>query len=456
MSSISIILSSAGLKNVFPKQSTGEEFEFVFGDRKMKMDNIFADFISPVVSNLHLSDPTANSIDFTKQINGLTFTDEVFSLIQLLSKGTLIEIKDEQFFQIQAISVLLGNEELFSLINDKIDNINDSNLDQYLTNLKILSQISPFSNCFNYKSVIDYIASHFSSIDENKIISLPQNLIYSIISNENLVIDSEDSLLEFIEKIFNQQEEDDEDDDEIISFYEEIRFNELSENKFNEFIEKLSASKMTEKLWQNLRKCFYTNMKNQPQQANDNRYSFKRLKFEYDGNESHRFEGIIHHLTEKCGGNVADKGIVNVTASSTNSNRLPKNSVDLTNMGNYFQSSNQANSWIKYDFINSKVQPTHYSIRNRHDYNGCHLRNWVIEGSNSGGENENEWTVLDSHQNDATLEGQNFSHTFEIKSQQAVKNGYRYLRIRQTGPESNNANHLTFSAIEFFGSLIEQ
>lgn len=195
MSSLSIILSSAGLKNVFPKQNTNEEFEFVFGDRKMKMNNIFADFLSPVVSKLHLSDPTANCIDFTKQINGLTFTDEVFSLLQLLSKGELIEIKDEQIFQIQAISVLLGNEELFSLINDKIDNINGSNIDQYLDNLKILYQISPLSNCFNYKSVINYIASHFYSIDENKIISLPLSIIYSIISNENLVIDSEDSLL---------------------------------------------------------------------------------------------------------------------------------------------------------------------------------------------------------------------------------------------------------------------
>lgn len=195
MSSLSIILSSAGLKNVFPKQNMNEEFEFVFGDRKMKMNNIFADFLSPVVSKLHLSDPTANCIDFTKQINGLTFTDEVFSLLQLLSKGELIEIKDEQIFQIQAISVLLGNEELFSLINDKIDNINGSNIDQYLDNLKILYQISPLSNCFNYKSVINYIASHFYSIDENKIISLPLSIIYSIISNENLVIDSEDSLL---------------------------------------------------------------------------------------------------------------------------------------------------------------------------------------------------------------------------------------------------------------------
>lgn len=230
--------------------------------------------------------------------------------------------------------------------------------------------------------------------------------------------------------------------------------NELNENKFNEFIEKISASEMTDKLWQNLRKCFYTNMKNQPQQFNDNRYLYKGLRFRYDGNPSHRFEGIIHHLTEKSGGNVADKGIVNVTSSSNNGyNCLPRNSVDLTNMDNFFHSNPQVNAWVKYDFINSKVQPTHYSIRNRNNHEGNFLRNWVIEGSNS--DDENKWTILDSHQKDATLEGQSFSYTFEIKSQHAVKDGYRYLRIKQTGPESSNTYYLSFSAIEFFGSLFE-
>ena len=84
-------------------------------------------------------------------------------------------------------------------------------------------------------------------------------------------------------------------------------------------------------------------------------------------------------------------------------------------MRNFFGSNNQTDQWIKYDFINNEVKPTNYSIRNRHDYNGHHLRSWVIEGSNSGGENENELTVIDSHQNEVTLEGLNFSYTFEIK-----------------------------------------
>lgn len=100
----------------------------MFRNRQKKMNKIFADFFSPIVSDLHLSDTTANCIDLTKQINGISFTDDAFSLIQLLSKGSSIEMKIKQVFQIQVISVFLGNKELFSFVNDKIDsNINDNN-----------------------------------------------------------------------------------------------------------------------------------------------------------------------------------------------------------------------------------------------------------------------------------------------------------------------------------------
>lgn len=144
-------------------------------------------------------------------------------------------------------------------------------------------------------------------------------------------------------------------------------------------------------------------------------------------------------LTEKCGDNFSDKGIVNITSSSINcSCYLPKNSVDLTNISNIFQSK-IVNSTIKYDFSNSKVQQAHYSIRNRRDSNNYHPSNWAFEESNSGSEKENERIVLE------TLEGKDFSYKFEI-----------YIRFRQTGPSSDNHACFTFSAIEFFGSLLER
>jgi hypothetical protein len=44
----------------------------------------------------------------------------------------------------------------------------------------------------------------------------------------------------------------------------------------------------------------------------------------------HPFVGIIAHLTKQCGGNVHDRGVVNITASTTSGSCHPKNAADLT------------------------------------------------------------------------------------------------------------------------------
>ena len=45
--------------------------------------------------------------------------------------------------------------------------------------------------------------------------------------------------------------------------------------------------------------------------------------------ESKQLDGVVMYLTCKCGGNVHDKGIVNVTASDTHLTNYAKNAVDL-------------------------------------------------------------------------------------------------------------------------------
>lgn len=64
---------------------------------------------------------------------------------------------------------------------------------------------------------------------------------------------------------------------------------------------------------------------------------------------------------------------------------------------NYFQMKNIPNVWLKYGFIERKVHPTAHSIRNRNLGDGNNLMNWVIEGSNT--DQENDWTLLDTRQN---------------------------------------------------------
>ena len=65
----SMILSSAGLRNLVHNQNSEEEFSFLIGNKEIKMKNIYAEFISPYVSQIHQIDPTINYVQFPNKNN---------------------------------------------------------------------------------------------------------------------------------------------------------------------------------------------------------------------------------------------------------------------------------------------------------------------------------------------------------------------------------------------------
>ncbi|KAK8887933.1 hypothetical protein M9Y10_038992 [Tritrichomonas musculus] len=468
MNAKSLTLSSAGLKNILQNQSQQEEFRFLFGEHEIKMGNLFAEFISPYVSQIHQSDPTINFVQFSNQqqsknqINSKFIKDisnESYSLFDALSKGNSIIINKEKSYQLQIISILLQNEELFKLLNDLFyDSTNDDEDDTAINqNIEFLSFFQNNSKFLDYSNSIKYIASHLYSIDKSQIIKLPINVFYSIIKNDELKIESEDSLLELIESFFSEPRYvNDEKEKEVklseIDFCEELRFEFLTEEKFKEFIDKFDVNEMTADLWRKLKKCFYFNKNLPNENCESSRYFIKGSLFKYDGKSEHAFDGIIRELTKKNSGNVDEKGVVKVTSSSVCCNLYPKRAVDFDNIDNYFASDDKENSWLQYDFINLRVRPTHYSMRSRNS-GGKGYKNpmsWLIEGSNDA---EN-WTTLDSQKNVTYLDGKSLVHTFDIKALQKV-NFFRYLRIRQTSKNSGNDDLLVISALEYFGSIIQ-
>ena len=78
--------------------------------------------------------------------------------------------------------------------------------------------------------------------------------------------------------------------------------------------------------------------------------------------------------------------------------------------------------------------------------------NWVLEGSNS--DDENDWKILDSRNNDTSLDSSSAENTFKIKENIGASEYFRYIRIRQTGLNSRRSNKLVVNAIEFFGEVI--
>ena len=183
----------------------------------------------------------------------------------------------------------------------------------------------------------------------------------------------------------------------------------------------------------------------------------KRTEFICD--KSKEFEGIIAHLTRKCGGNVHSEGIVDVTGAGVHDNEsYPMYAVDLGEKRSCYLSANKPNSWICYDFKERRVIPKSYSVRScgwgRY---GGHLKAWVFEVSNNG----TSWTEVDRREDNDALKGGFSQANFNIS--RVPSESFRFLRLRQTGENHEDGFHyrhgkniLALSALEIFGTLCEK
>ncbi|KAK8848292.1 hypothetical protein M9Y10_019352 [Tritrichomonas musculus] len=460
MSTQKLILTSSGLSNVILESTYDDEFLFILPNQKIQIPRIFAEFISPKISKIHQSDLTIDSINFVHELEGIKITEEIISKIKFLSMGKMIEISEEESFLLQIFSILFDNEELFTSINQLFhDEISENKIDQYLKNLQFFDKISINPQFFDYSSMINFISSHFYSIDQKKLLQLPTRILYSIISNEFLQIETEDSLFDFIIQFFNDKKENqekvsnNESKIDLISFYEQINFENLSEQKIEQFLDTFDPNEMSTALWNKLRPCIHEspNRKKNQRETKKHEQNNERIKtIKYDGNISNSLNGIIDYLTKESGGNVSDNGTVKATTITDRISLEARNAVDLHNDNNGFISTDVSNMWLKYDFVDRKVCPTSYTIKSRHNYNDHHPRSWVIEGSNT--DSESDWTILDERNNYNGIEGMNVCYAFEMKEQTEF---YRYLRIRQTGKNSSNYDYLCLSGLEYFGRLLE-
>lgn len=81
---------------------------------------------------------------------------------------------------------------------------------------------------------------------------------------------------------------------------------------------------------------------------------------------------------------------MNLTSSSTLGSYYPFECVDLSDINNCFESDDEPNSWLCFDFKEKRVKINAYSIR-AYD-GGFYLQSWRIDGSNDN----KKWILLDN------------------------------------------------------------
>ena len=113
----------------------------------------------------------------------------------------------------------------------------------------------------------------------------------------------------------------------------------------------------------------------------------------------------------------------------------------------------QKDAWIEFDFVQSKINITSYTIRSsEHAPNlNCHPKSWKIIGSN----NQNTWDLIDIKQNREEMNGPHICQHFECERKSRMH--YRYIRYVQLDDWMTNGiakYSICLSCMEFFGSIL--
>ena len=163
------------------------------------------------------------------------------------------------------------------------------------------------------------------------------------------------------------------------------------------------------------------------------------------------FKGMIAYLNERYGGNLHDKGVLEVTCSGrVNDDFHEKFVLDLEDKRADFCSRAVPGAWFCIDFKDRRFMPMRYSIRTFvFGAGSAHLKSWVIEISKTG----EEWIEIDRRVNTEDLNGGFNEKTYEVDK---VEDGeFRFIRLKMIGPNHSGTNDLICSAFEVFGALYE-
>jgi hypothetical protein len=426
-SKTTVWLSAQGLKNIrFEKYEN--DFTFVVGGFRHSCPRFVAEFISPRVRRLHSIDETISMIDIGVDDVGGEFS-------QLLSGS--IDVSDSTKSFLKSIATALENPELYLGVQEGLSVCNI---------IGRLLYLSSFES--DIRSEVEFFASHFNEIidhqkgDYKKFMKVGTSTISAILSSSSLKVVSEDSVYEFVRDLCAI-------DGEMNYLFEFVLFEYLNVSSMRDFTSASSSSSMffetlNQSIWHRL--CDRLVLSVAPPTSSRRLSTPPGRVFALKSNSA--LEGIIAGLTSSSGGNVHERGLVSITDSShAGDPYVGKLAADLGNANSHFHSMNSPNQWLCYDFKDSRVSPTHYSIKTYPCGAGSHhLKSWVMEMSNDG----LNWTEVDRRVNNGDLNGTSFVGTYSISGQVQES---RFVRLRQIGKNQMNCYLMMVSGFELFGTL---
>lgn len=432
-------LSINGYKNI-NFESLPNDFTFIVNGKSYHTNRIVSDFISPIISKIHISDPTFG--EFYIELENIGDFNDIINLGQLKE----IQITNKNLEFVKESFKKLGNIDFY----DNFEAYYESNTDDDQSYPDIYDVVEKLVikeklGSSNLNQEIDFISHHFYEIDKNvQIVSkIEPSLLEEILKRKELCITSEDSLLLLLLSL----------GEEYYHLFEYVYFQEISKKNYLKFLSTFNLNFLNKSIWKsiNSRIIYLTKPDSWENFDGDDDFDEEILQKRYKKKneiintfDNDDYNGIISHLVQVGQGNPHKKKIMNVTSSTVYFDHHPQFCLDVFD-DTYFASEDKPEQWILFEFKHNEIIPTYYLLRSQYDFIN-NLKSWMIEGSIDG----IEWKLLDKRLEVDNLKEKNVIAKFKMQNSMRCK----FIRLTQLGLNWNNNNFMIISGIEFFGKLI--
>lgn len=428
-----------------PLQNYKEEFTFVVNGKYFKTNRLIADLLSPNICKFHSTDAANDTFTIKTKAKGN------FSHVIDLIKFEQIDIPMDEIPFICEVIANLGNTSIRFL--DKIQKtiITTDNV------FELIQKHQRFENFYSKELVddIDFISTHFYELcitRKDDLVKLPFDVLLNIVNNNSLQLTDEDQLLHFINELYSKNTD-------CSIMYETVFFSNISSKMMKEFIKVFKFKDVSKNIWTALLSRLENEEENESVKFNNkskvndeiSRYeSVKKQGIMFPLLSNKNFSGIFNYLYNKTNGNIEDEIILTTTSeiSNTSGNSI-SNAFLFNDILRDFVTDDNPNSWMCFDFKNSRVAPTFYTIKSTYlEQYHIHPKSWVIEGSIDN----TSWEILDEQKNCSFLNGPFLVHTFKIQNLSLKE--FKFIRMRITGPNWYNDHRLSIKSFELYGRLI--
>jgi hypothetical protein len=425
-----ICLTTQGLRYVSLSHYS-HDFRFIVDGRDHWCPSLLAQFLSPRIARQCFVDASVSSFE-------LSVSDPLsnFAAVLAVGAGVPLRVNRNNHLFFAELAQEFENAELYLLVEEAFNR--DITVDNVYDRYKFRKGMN-----LSYTSELEFFSAHFYELPEAVIALFTYDELYDLLSGSSLKLITEDSLYQYLSRRCETEPV-------FFNLLEFVHFEFLSVESISHFI-RVSGDffdQMNASIWASVCSRLACAVDSDSDRCRNHSGRYLRPGIEVPFSPSVPLDGIVAHLTKKCGGNVHDYDVVTVTESGMVSLAYPgKNTVDLGSPS-CFQSPNLANQWICYDFKNMRIKPTHYSVCSYSSKaNSHHLKSWALETSEDG----SRWVEVDRREDNYDLNGSNVTKTFQVRRGENC----RFVRLRQTGKNHCGFDIMMLSGFELFGTLEE-